>query len=89
MVIKERKTADALDKMIRSDPTLTRIMMNGDSQLAECWVDWFTEENFRKVRYICKTIVQTKWDRLFPEITKHNLRFFDGLHLNSIGWTMK
>ena len=52
MVIKERKTADALDKMIRSDPTLTRIMMNGDSQFAECWVDWFTEENFRKVRYI-------------------------------------
>ena len=52
MVIKERKTADALDKMIRSDPLMLRIMMSdSDSKLTGSWIDWFTEENFRKVKH--------------------------------------
>ena len=52
MVIKERKTADALDKMIRSDPLMLRIMMSdSDSTFTGSWIDWFTEENFRKVKH--------------------------------------
>ena len=50
MVIKERKTANALDKMLRDSPILMKIMMDeSDSAPSGCWVDWFTEENFKKV----------------------------------------
>ena len=50
MVIKERKTADEMDLIIRNSPTLMNIMTNGsDSQLAGSWMDWFTEEYIRKV----------------------------------------
>ena len=50
MVIKESKTADALDKTLRSSPILMKIMTDdSDSLLTGCWIDWFSEENFKKV----------------------------------------
>ena len=50
MVIKERKTADRLDKMLRKNPILMKIMIDdSDTLLSGCWIDWFTEENFKKV----------------------------------------
>ena len=50
MVIKERKAADALDKIVRSEPALMKIMASdSDAHLTGCWVDWFAEENFKTV----------------------------------------
>ena len=50
MVIKERKTADELDTILRKSPMLMEIMTNGcNSQLTGTWMDWFTEEYIRKV----------------------------------------
>ena len=47
MVIKERKTAEALDKVMRKSPIFMTIM-NG-SDLSGYWIDWFNEDSFKKV----------------------------------------
>ena len=49
MVIKERKTADSVDAILRSSPIFMKLLNKEEPQATGCWIDWFTEENFRKV----------------------------------------
>ena len=50
MAIKEGNSPDALDKKLRENPVWMKIMVNDNtSKLSGYWIDWFTEENFKKV----------------------------------------
>ena len=49
MAIKERQTADALDKVMRKNPTWMTIMNDNASELTGYWIDWFNEDSFKKV----------------------------------------
>ena len=55
MVIKEKENAHTLDKHLRKNPFLMKVMKSNDTQSTGSWVDWFTKENFKIVRksYIC------------------------------------
>ena len=59
MVIREMETAEDLNKMLRDSPTLLAIMMDDcDAQSTGCWVDWFREENFKKVCEISRDVTR-------------------------------
>ena len=47
MVIKERKTADSVDAILRSRPIFMKLLNKEEPQATVCWIDWFTEENWK------------------------------------------
>ena len=50
MAIKKGDSPEALDQILRANPIWMKIMMKDNNyQLTGYWIDWFTEENFKKV----------------------------------------
>ena len=50
MATKSRDASDALNEILRANPTWMKIMVKeNESELTGFWIDWFNEQNFKKV----------------------------------------